>query len=136
MENKIIEATSQRPEENHIIDASLVKIDILAIVKQIKNEKPWNESDRNAITAFKTNGLSIVLIALHQNAVMTQHKVDGLMSIQVIEGEIKFSTDDESINLKTGQMLALHSGILHSILAVEETVFLLTVTTSTKQFTD
>ena len=136
MENKIIEATNQRPTTNHIIDANIVNIDIPNIIKQIKNEKPWNESDRNAITVFKTNGLSIVLIALHQNAEMIKHKTNGLISVQVIEGEIKFSTDSESINLKTGQMLALHSFIEHSVLAVEETFFLLTVTSSTKQFTD
>ncbi len=136
MKNKIIEPTNQRQEVNRIIDGSLVSIDIPAIVKQIKNEKPWNESDRNAITVFKTNGLSIVLIALHKNAAMAQNIADGLMSIQVAEGEIIFSTDDESINLKANQMLALHSGILHNILAVQESVFLLTVTTSTKQFID
>ena len=136
MENKIIEATNQRPNANHTIDASHVNIDIPAIAKQIKNEKTWNESDRNAMTVFKTNGLSIVLIALHQNAVMAKHKVDGLLSIQVIEGQIEFSTECKSVNLKTGQMLALHSCIEHSVIAVEETVFLLTVTTSTKQFTD
>lgn len=136
MENKIIEATNQRPTSNHIIDASLVNINIPAIIKQIKNEKTWTESDRNAITVFKTNGLSIVLIALHQNAEMIKHKTDGLISVQVIDGEIKFSTDKESYNLKSGQMVALHSCIEHSILAVEETVFLFTVTTFTKQFTD
>lgn len=136
MENKIIEATNQRPKENHIIDASIVNIDIPSIIKQIKTEKPWTKGDRNAITVFKTNGLSIVLIALHLNATMKKHKANGLMSIQVLQGEMKFSTTNESINLKMGQMVALHSRIEHSILAVEETVFLLTVNSSTKQYID
>ncbi|MCX6210632.1 MAG: hypothetical protein NTZ59_14300 [Bacteroidetes bacterium] len=136
MENKIIKATNQRPVSNHIIDASIVNIDILTFIKQIKNETAWKENDRNAITVFKTNGLSIVLIALHQNAEMTKHKTNELMSIQMLEGEIEFSTNDESFSLKDGQMIAAHSRLEHSILALQESVFLLTVTTSTKQFID
>lgn len=136
MENNIIDATNLRPEASRIIEASMVNIDIPSFVKQIKNEKTWNESDRNVITVFKTNGLSIVLIALHQHAEMIKHKANGLISIQIIEGTIKFFTDSESIILTAGQMLALHSGIQHSLLAIEETVFLLTVTTTTKQFID
>lgn len=136
MDNKFINATDQRPNAHHIIDAGHVKIDIEAIVEQIKNEKAWNYSDRNAMTVFKTNGLSIVIIALHKDAAMAKHKVDGLLSIQVIEGQIEISADSESINLKSGQMIVLHSYIEHSISAVEETVFLFTVTTSVKHFTD
>ncbi len=136
MENKIIEPTNKRPEGSHIIDASLVKIDIPLLVKQIKQEAAWAESDRNAITIFKTNGLSIVLIALHKNASMPKYQASSLITIQVFDGEIKFSTDEESVNLTTGQVLALHCAIPHSILAIEETVFLLTVTTTKKQFTD
>jgi quercetin dioxygenase-like cupin family protein len=136
MENKTIESTNKRPEGNHIIDASIVKIDIPALAKQIKNETPWTESDRNAITVFKTNGLSIVLIALHKDAVMPKYQAHSLINIQVLDGEIEFSTDEESVNLTKGQILAVHCAIPHSILAVEETVFLLTVTTTKKQFTD
>ena len=136
MENKIIEPTNKRPEGNHIIDASLVKIDIPLLIKQIKNETPWAESDRNAITIFKTNGLSIVLIALHKNATIPKYQASSLITIQVFDGEIKLTADEESVRLTTGQVIALHSAISHSIMAIEETVFLLTVTSYTKQFTD
>jgi len=136
MENKIIEPQNSRYEYNRIIDASIVNIDIPSSITQIKEERNWVESDRNAITVFKTNGLSIVLIALHQNAEMPKHKANGLISIQVLEGALQFSTNDETILLKAGQLVALHSAIEHSILAIQETVFLFTITSSTKQFID
>jgi quercetin dioxygenase-like cupin family protein len=136
MESKIIEATNKRPQGGHIIDASLVKIDIPVLVKQIKNETAWAETDRNAITVYKTNGLSIVLIALHKDAVMPKYQAHSLITIQILDGEIEFATDEDTSNLKTGQVLALHSAVSHSILAVKETVFLLTVTSTKKQFTD
>ncbi len=136
MENKIIEPQNLRYEYNRIIDASIVNIDMPSSITQIKEERNWVESDRNAITVFKTNGLSIVLIALHQNAEMPKHKANGLISIQVLEGALQFSTNDETMLLKAGQLVALHSAIEHSILAIQETVFLFTITSSTKQFID
>jgi len=129
MEIKFNDATSQRPEGERIIDAPLVTIDIIAQIEQTKNESTWKDSDRNSITVFKTNGLRILLIGLHKNAEMSKHKAEGLISLQVLEGIILFKTDEHSVEVGQGQMLALHSGIPHSVLAKEEAFFLLTLTT-------
>ena len=130
MEEKFIEATSQGSQGERTIDAPLVTINLLSFIEQIRNEKAWEDSDRNAITVFKTNGMRIVLIALHKNAEMIKHTANGLISVQVLEGQMLFNTNEQSINLGKGQMLALHKGIAHSVVAIEETVFLLTLTTS------
>ena len=127
---KFNDATKQRPQGERTMDAPLVTIDLRSFTKQIKDEKAWKDSDRNAITVFKTNGMRIVLIALHKNAEMIKHTADGLISVQVLEGQMIFTTDEQSIELGKGQMLALHKGIAHSVVAKEETVFLLTLTTS------
>ncbi len=130
MEDVFIEATTQRPQGNRAIDAGLVTIDLLLFIKQLKYEKAWKESDRNAITVFKTTGMCIVLVGLHKDAEMTKHTADGLISVQVLEGQMIFNTDEESIKLSKGQMITLHEGIQHSVLAIEETIFLLTITSS------
>ena len=132
MEIKYNEATPQRPDGGRSIDAALIAIDLPEFVKQIKEESTWKESDRNAITVFKTNGLRIVLIALHKGAEMARHTADGIISVQVLEGQMQFNTDWRSIELSKGQMLALHERIPHSVLALKETIFLLTLTTSLK----
>lgn len=129
MKKKSNEATPQRPEGDRLLDASMVTIDLVAFAEQIKNEPSWKDSDRNAITVYKTNGLRIVLIALHAGAEMPKHTADGIISLQVLEGQIKFTTDQESVELGKGQMLALHERIPHSVMALQETVFLLTLTT-------
>ena len=130
MEEKFNEATPQRPQGDRIVDASLVTIDLPFFIEQIKKEKSWEDSDRNAVTVFKTNGMRIVLIALHKGAEMIKHTADGLISIQVLEGLMLFNMDEQSIPVSKGQMLALHEGIPHSIIAAEETIFLLTLTTT------
>ncbi len=130
MEEKSNEATPQRPQGDRIVDAALVAIDLGAFSEQIRNEESWKNSDRNAITVFKTTGMRIVLIALHKGAEMARHTAEGLISVQVLEGQMVFKTDERSVELNKGQMLALHERIAHSVLAKAETIFLLTLTTT------
>ena len=78
MEDKLIEATTQRPQGHRIVDGPLVTIDLRSFKEQIRNVKAWKDSDRNAITVFKTNGMRIVLIALNKGAEMIKHIVNGM----------------------------------------------------------
>ena len=130
MDEKFNESTPQRPAGDRSIDAALVTIDLPLFAVQIKQEPSWKDSDRNAITVFKTNGLRIVLIALHEGAEMTRHTANGIISLQVLEGQLQFNTDTQSVELNKGQMLTLHERIPHSVRAIKETTFLLTLTTA------
>ena len=133
MDEKFNDATKQRPQGERIMDAALVTINLGDYTKQIKNEQAWKDSDRNAITVFKTDGMRIVLIALHKDAELIKHTADGMISVQVLEGQILFTTSEQTVELSKGQMLTLHKGIPHSVLAKEETVFLLTLTTTLEE---
>ena len=128
MDEKFNEATTNRPEGDRPLDASLVTVDLHSFITQIKAEEQWKKSDRNAITIFKSLVMRMVLIALHKDAEMVKHSAKGMINIQVLEGEIEFATADQTINLSGGQVLILHEGIDHSIRTRKETVFLLTIT--------
>ena len=127
MENKYNESTTLRPEGDRVVDAPMVRIDLPSFMKQIKQEATWKNSDRNAITIFKSKAMRVVLIALHDGAVMKANKAIGIISAQVLEGRIAFTTASQTAELSKGQMLALHEGIPHSVTALEETTFLLTI---------
>ena len=127
MKEKHNDATPQRPEGDRLIDAALVNIDLPSIMKELKEETSWKDGRRNAITVFKTDALRIVLIALHKDSEMARHVADGIISVQVLNGRIKFLTDQKTIELNEGQMLALHEQIPHSVKALQESFFLLTL---------
>jgi quercetin dioxygenase-like cupin family protein len=133
MEVKFNTATTHRPEGARIMDAPLVAINLDSIIKQIKKEKKWRRSDRNAITVFKTTGLRIVLVAMRKDAEMVKHTVNGKISIQILKGKLQFNTAERSVKLSKGQMLALHEGIPHSVLAKKKVIFLLTLTPGMKR---
>ncbi len=127
MEEKHNEPTILRPGAGRVIDATLVRIDVPDFINKLKRETAWEKNDRNAITVFKTDGMRIVLIALHKDAVIEKHLANGVISVQVLEGEIIFKTDHESVTLATGQIVALHKDKSHSVEATKEAVILLTL---------
>jgi quercetin dioxygenase-like cupin family protein len=128
MEAKHNESTELRPEGGRLMDAPVVTIDVPKFIKQIKSEPAWEKNDRNAMTIYKTNGVRIVLMALHEGAVMEKHTTNGIVSVQLLDGEINFNTEDHSITLKKDQMVAVHRNVPHSVTAIKESAFLLTVT--------
>lgn len=130
IEEKSNEATPQRPKGDRPLDAPMVEMNLTSFREQIKQEQAWQNSDRNAITLFKTDGMRLVLIALHKGAEMKTHTAPGIISVQVLEGQITFRTEQQTAGLGAGQMLTLHAGIPHSVLAREESVFLLTLATT------
>ena len=127
MKSKSNDATSQRPEGNRVLNAQLVEMDLQSIIIQIKGESTWAESDRNSVTIFKSETMRIVLIGLHKDAELKPHTAKGVISVQVLEGKINFVTEQQTSLVEKGQMIALQENVSHSVLALEDAFFLLTL---------
>ncbi len=132
-ENKSNDATPQRPEGNRVLNAQLVEMNLQKFIDQIKSESAWKDSDRNSVTIFKSETMRIVLMGLHQHAELKPHKANGVISVQVLEGKINFSTDQKTAVIESGQMIALQENISHSVLALADSFFLLTLSMNKHQ---
>lgn len=132
MENKSNDATPLRPDGERILNSPLLEMNLNEVIKQIESEKTWAESDRNSITLFKSETMRIVLIGLHENAELKPHKANGVISVQVVKGNIEFTAEYQTASLEKGQMIALQDNIIHSVKAVTDSFFLLTVAMNTK----
>ncbi|RYF88919.1 MAG: cupin domain-containing protein [Chitinophagaceae bacterium] len=121
------DSTPQRPEGARTIEAPLVEMDLNEFIRQIKEEKPWQIGDRNSITIYKSDTMRIVLIGLHAGAEMKTHTAPGIISVHCLEGQINFTAEGKNAELTAGKMIALKTGIPHSVRAVKESVFLLTM---------
>lgn len=126
MEIRYNEATTNRPEGDRVLNAPFVFIDIQNYIRQLKDEEAWQKTDHNSITVFKNNQVTIVLICLHESAVIENNSIEGLLTIQVLDGKIKMEVETEEIELVKGQLLTLHQYINHSIEAQQDSVLLLT----------
>lgn len=119
--------TAERP-----LDAQLLTFEIPALVAQLKAEPTWRRGDHTAITLTKSRGLRVVLVAMHSGAAIPPHHVDGPISVQVIGGELKVTTDSQAMTLHAGQLLTLQGGIHHGVEAATEVAFLLTLSAEAK----
>jgi quercetin dioxygenase-like cupin family protein len=126
MEIKTNEATRNRPQGDRVIDAPYVYADIPAFIKQVKDESAWDKSDRNAITVFKTDNMTIVVSALKEGAVIKDNVVKGFLSVQVLEGALKMETLEGDGEMGEHQMMVFHPGIPHSLEATLDSVLLIT----------
>ncbi|MEO7175783.1 MAG: cupin domain-containing protein [Saprospiraceae bacterium] len=131
-ENSSLDATEQRPEGSRILNAELVEMDLEKFINQIKNESTWAGSDRNSLTIFKSQTMRIVLMGLHENAELKPHKANGVISVQVLQGQIDFNTEQQTTVLNKGQMIALRENTTHSVYANAESFFLLTLAMNNK----
>ncbi|MFC7671372.1 cupin domain-containing protein [Hymenobacter humi] len=121
------DATPQRPAGTRPLDAPLLVLDLPQALAQIKQEPAWHSSDRNSLTLLQSDGIRLVLIALHEGAELKTHTTPGPISVQVLEGHVSFRSQEQTTELVPGQLLTLHAGLPHSVVARQESVFLLTL---------
>lgn len=112
---------------DRVLDESLLTFDLEEIIHKIKQEKEWTTGDRNSITLLKNPHLAIVLIALHGQGEINFHRSGNLISVHLLEGKVNFQTKDKSVILKKGILLTCHEEGVHSLVALEDSVFLLTI---------
>ena len=125
METKFNEATLNRPKGERILDAPFVFTDIKKFSRQLLEEKAWKKNDRNGITVFKTDDLTMVLTWLHEGAVIMDNLVERLIIIQVLKGSIDFTVQKGSTRLEKRQIITVHAGVGYAIRAMEDTLLLI-----------
>jgi len=123
---KANEATINRPEGDRIIDAPVVYADIDERIDQLKDEKAWDKNDRNGITLVKNEHLTIVLTCLHADAEINDNLVDGILTIEVLEGSVSLVTEVDKYELKERSLATIRANVPHSIRAQKKSVLLIT----------
>lgn len=126
MEIKSNQSTGNRPEGDRILDAPYVFTDIPMYLEQLKSEKSWTKNDRNAITVYKSEKITIVIAILKSGATVNDHSIDECLTFQVLSGELKVETEGRVFYATSGQMMTFHAGLAHSIKALNDSEILIT----------
>ncbi len=124
MEIKHNDATLKRPEGERVLDAPYVLANLPEFTEIVKDEKTWETGDRNSITVFKTEGMTIVLTAMKEGAVIKDNSVNGFFTVQVLEGKIKMETLEGDFLMGVHQLISFHPRVPHTIEASRDSVIL------------
>lgn len=109
------------------LDAPLLTFDLPALLEKIKGEEDWFRNERNSMTVHKSTELRVILVAMHAGTSIPAHTAAYPFSLQVLEGRVRFTAGKKTTELRRGNLLTLHAGIPHDLVAVEQSAFLLTL---------
>ena len=125
-----MENTNETPPRIHEDPAQgelLTQTDLHALIEEVRNTAAWQTGDRSTRMLYKPETMRIVLLALHQNAQLKTHTASGTISVQVLAGHIEFTANSKVVSLTAGHLLTLQKQIPHSVLALQDSFFLLTM---------
>jgi quercetin dioxygenase-like cupin family protein len=124
---------SDRPDRTgHFLHGSIETFDLENEIQFIQNEPEYREKGHNALTLSKNHSLRNVLICLKAGVSLHEHNAPGPFNLFLVRGKVQFTvySDDESktVELSQSQILVMDEPQKHAVTAVEESVFLLTIT--------
>lgn len=90
---------------------------------------PLHAELKNALSTaiVRTPHVELIRSVLHKGRTVPEHKVDGELTIQCIEGRLNIRAHARTITLGPGELLFLDGGVPHAIDAVEDSSALLTL---------
>lgn len=125
MSDRVLPEPHPRPHTS-ALENVFMEFDLSAEIDRLKAETIWS-SGHNARTLVKYDDLRIVLIVLHANARIAEHKSEGRISIHVVSGHLQVTAAGRTFRLRTGGLLTLDQDVPHDVEALDESAFLLTI---------
>jgi quercetin dioxygenase-like cupin family protein len=80
-----------------------------------------------ARTLLKDGPLRVTLVALAPGGVIPEHQADGPITVQPLEGRVRFTAGGRVYDVGPGQLLSAGSGVRHAVASAGGAAFLLTV---------
>jgi len=78
-------------------------------------------------TLFKTDAMEVIRLVLPAGKQIAEHKAPGEITVQCLEGCVKFTVDGRSQELTSGDMLYLEAAKPHAVEAVKDSSVLVTI---------
>ncbi len=127
MEQEMLKISPLLHKKDKVNKTSLNTFDLLFLVEKLKRSQSWVNGGLNAMILLKRPEKQIVLTALHEGTEIVSFQSNDSITFQIIEGKLMFHSPKKTVILDKGQLLTLQEKIEYSLIASQETVFLLTI---------
>jgi quercetin dioxygenase-like cupin family protein len=101
--------------------------DIAPIAKEMRGEGAYERDGHTARTLVREPDLRVVLVVMKGGGIIKEHRAHETASIHMLSGHARVRLRDRVVDLTSGRLLVLEGGLLHSVEAVDESAFLLTL---------
>jgi quercetin dioxygenase-like cupin family protein len=116
------------------LGAPILQCDLLEEIESLHKEDAWLQgTGPSSKTLVKHQDLRIVLLALTNGMNMPEHKTAARISVQTLAGHIRMKLPDRTVELHAGQLLMLDRHVPHNVEALEDSAFLLTLSSPSEE---
>jgi hypothetical protein len=125
--NEILIAESVTDKDRGSLKSSSNAFDLPRLIKIMKHEKSREKGELMAMVLLKSPVKKILLALLDRGTEIRSYQKDDSIAVEVIEGKLELIMRHKSFYLKRGEILTLDEKIKYKIYSVEETAFLMTI---------
>jgi quercetin dioxygenase-like cupin family protein len=119
---------SKDPADIHrALSAPIIAINWQQEVRSLRASDSYRASDHAARTLAKHSAMRIVLVAMKAGGRMEEHHADSDISVHCLHGAFRFEVAGTAHELEAGLVLVVAERLPHTVVAVDECAFLLTI---------
>ena len=116
-----------RPHPTSRFNGTQHVFDLEQLSAQLTAEAHPGEHGHRQMTIFGSSNATMVLFIFEAGGTLADHHTNGLVTIQVLDGALSVSAEEQTHALGAGQLLVLGSGVTHSVTARQPSRMLLSV---------
>jgi quercetin dioxygenase-like cupin family protein len=110
------------------LTAPNLTFDLSEQIRELRSDDAYVRSGRVGRTLAKQGSFRLTLVVLRQGIDVGTHHADNPMTLQPIEGRLRYRVEGEEFEIAAGQVLYFGPGHAQDIRALEDTALLLTIT--------
>jgi len=101
--------------------------DVGAQLESVRLQDPAQAGKDRTVILLKTDSLRVIFRSFSEGASLSTHKAPGPITVHVLDGHIEFTAGTRTTPVRKGEVLALESGVPHSVKALSNSAILITV---------
>ena len=110
----------------HDLEAEHMVLDLGEVVTEIHAQSTAGQT-KGSVTLVKQGGMSLILTHLHAGGALAEHAAPGAATVQVLDGKVSVRIGEDEVEVAAGRLIAFNSGVRHSVVALEDSTVLLTL---------
>lgn len=112
---------------NRPLTGPMLTFDLGQQLAELRQEDAFRRSGRAGRTLAKSGRFRLTLVAMAAGNVIGTHQADSPMTLQVLDGHLRFRAGAEDHELAAGEVLFFGPGDAHDIRAEQESALLITI---------
>ncbi len=119
--------TNDSAHIHRALSEPVIAIDWQEELRSLRASDAYQAADHTAKTLAKHTAMRVILVAMKAGGQMEEHHADSAITVHCLEGHFRFKVAGTTHELTPGHVLVVTERLSHSVAAVDECAFLLTI---------